>query len=64
LFPGLLREFLHQIDLMVLLSRIAPARFFLSADKMFFLPEPILARGVAKAISEWGSFVENRGNRG
>jgi hypothetical protein len=63
LFPGLLREFLYQIDLIVLLSRIAPARCLLSADKIF----PTWAdNGMmpGKRIFTKRIFIENNGNRG
>jgi len=63
LFPGLLREFLYQIDLIVLLSRIAPARCLLSADKTSLTwADNHMRRG--KTIFAKLIFVENSENIG
>jgi hypothetical protein len=59
LFPGLLREFLYQIDLIVLLSRIAPARKSLPAPTSL-LPGSILARARAETSMEFGNALINK----
>jgi hypothetical protein len=66
LFPGLLREFLHWIDPMVLLSRIAPARNACRARQVSvsLLLRPDDCMGFVKSNLEFGDFVENSGNRG
>jgi hypothetical protein len=66
LFPGLLREFLYQIDLIVLLSRIAPARNACRARQVsvVLLLRPDDCMGCGKSNFDFGGFVENKGNRG
>jgi hypothetical protein len=64
LFPGLLREFLHWIDPMVLLNRIAPARNACRArqESVFLILRPDDCMGFGKSNPEFGGFVENSGN--
>jgi hypothetical protein len=66
LFPGLLREFFYQIDLIVLLSRIAPARNACRARQVsvVLLLRPDDCMGFGKSNFKSGGFVENSGNRG
>jgi hypothetical protein len=66
LFPGLLREFLHWIDPMVLLSRIAPARNACRArqESVSLLLRPDDCMGFGKSNFKFGGFVENKANKG
>ena len=60
------REFLYQIDLIVLLSRIAPARNACRARQVSvsLLLRPDDCMGFGKSNLDFRGFIENSGNRG